>query len=292
MSRIYYKIIRLLENILNVLIIILLNFKYIFCKNTNYSDVNENDVICVLGNGPSLSHDINVIFTEKINGAKIMAVNLFLFSELFVKIKPDYYIVQDPAFFKSNVDGKYLKMQDDFVETFITEVNWPIGLIIPPIALKNHKFLRLKMNKNISIIIRKSIPIIGGSTLFNNFLFKNNLATPLALNVLIAAVFEALKMGYKHVNLYGADHSWHESYKLGFDNVLYMNESHFYDDSKSSYKKPLADEYGKNVRVHEEFFNLYRVFKIYDSMHKFSLSIKAHVKNRSSKTWIDSFDRC
>ncbi len=291
MSIIYYKIITIIEDFLNILIVTVLKLKYVLCKSTHYNDVNEIDTICILGNGPSLSNDLNLIFTEKINGARIMAVNLFLFSELFVKIKPDYYIVQDPAFFKSNVDGKYLKMQDDFVECFITNVNWPIGLIIPPSALKNHKFLRLKMNNNISLIIRKSIPIIGGSTSFNNFLYKNDLATPLALNVLIAAVFEALKMGYKHVNLYGADHSWHENYELGIDNVLYIKESHFYDDSESTYKKPLADEYGKKVRVHEEFFNLYRVFKIYDSLHKFSLSIHAHVKNRSSKTWIDSFDR-
>ena len=286
----YYRIIRNIENILNIFIIVFFKFKYIFFKDTPYPKIAKTDTIVLLGNGPSLAEDFESILQEKQNAVKIMAVNLSIFSDFFDVVKPDFYILQDPAFFRSDVEEKVIEIQKSLVTAFINKVTWKMNLIVPPLARKNDIFNKISDNKNINLYYRKTIPIIGGTNEFNNFLFKNNLASPLAQNVLIGALFESLQMGFKNIIIYGADHSWHENYSLGADNILYTEDRHFYDKDKKNLK-PHIDEYGVPVRVHEEFFNLYRAFRIYDSLFFYAKKISANVINKSSKTWIDVFPR-
>lgn len=290
MIKYYYKVLRGIENILNVLIIIFLKMKFISLKPTTYPKTSKKDKICLLGNGPSLSSDFEFILNEKRDGAKIMTVNLSIFTDFFTIVKPDFYILQDPAFFRSDVADKFIDMQKNITKLFIEKVTWEMKLILPPMAKNNTILKQMSENKNIKIFWREALPIIGGTNKFNNFLFRNNLATPLAQNVLIAGLFESLQMGYKNILLYGADHSWHENYTLGNDNVLYTEDRHFYGNDNIM-AKAHVDEYCVPVRVHEEFMNLYRTFKIYDSLSSYAKSISAKVINKSSKTWIDSFDR-
>lgn len=286
----YYKLLNCIENVLNILIILILKLKYIFFENTAYLTVNKEDSISLLGNGPSLVDDFEVILQEKNRNSKIMVVNLAIFADFFDIVKPDFYILHDPAFFRSDVEKKFIDLQHRITNAFINDVNWKMSLILPPLAAQNKYFIEIKKNKNITIFYRKTFPIIGGTTNFNNFLFRNNLASPLAQNVLIGGLFEILQMGYKNITIFGADHSWHENYTLGKNNVLYTEDRHFYD-SENIHFKPHIDEYGVPVRVHEEFFNLYRTFKIYDSLSLYAKSLSAKVVNRSSITWVDSFLR-
>ena len=62
MLKYYYKIIQLFETLLNILMVMILNLRYLFYK-TRYPKIVHHSVQ-VLGNGPSLKDDIPEILKK------------------------------------------------------------------------------------------------------------------------------------------------------------------------------------------------------------------------------------
>lgn len=92
----YYKLVQIFESIINILIVCVLNLIYLFRKIS--LPRRRNDIIQILGNGPSLNEDISQIVAKRKN-TSLMAVNGFAGTDLFIKLKPDYYTIVDPTVF-------------------------------------------------------------------------------------------------------------------------------------------------------------------------------------------------
>lgn len=252
-------------------------------KNVKKNKNNTSD-ITIFGNGPSLNNDILSI--ESI-GENVMVVNSFANSALFKKIRPNYYIIVDSGFFLKTKDKRLSNIQKQFISAISNDLSWEIQFIIPNKFYNSDTAMFLRKNKLVSVITYIDRPIIGGIEWINNYLYKFNLANPHYQNILIAAIFLSIKLSFKKILIYGADHSWHENLYLGDNNILYRNDKHF--NSNSS---PLEIKINnKPMDVSKQFYALARVFRTYHQIQNYASKNGVEIINKSSKTWIDAFKR-
>ena len=116
---------------------------------------------------------------------------------------------------------------------------------------------------------------------------------PRCSNVLCGCLFLAVNMGYKKIYLFGADHSWHEEWKMTDDNVLLGRTPHF-DDTADAYKKhQMYDsiEMKDPLKIHSLFWWGYKAFYDYHVINEYSTVKNATIFNASEKSYIDAFKR-
>lgn len=283
----YLKLVNIFQSLLNLIIVIVKLPSHI--KKRKIKRSNHKSSINILGNGPSLKDDYSILISNNFVENDNMVVNSFATSEMYEKIKPNYYVICDPTFFSDEVVEKFKTLQNEVFTAINVKTKWNLTLFVHPNAQKHSSFISIMNNKNVTIHFINNIPIIDGSQKLNNFLFKFHLANPLFQNVLVAAIYIGIQLKYSKINIWGADHSWHEDFILGKDNIIYTPDKHFYDTEEKF--KPHVNAEGKPNKVYEEFTSLARVFKIYVSLQSYSEYVNCKIINRSSKTWIDAFQR-
>ncbi|WP_326984844.1 6-hydroxymethylpterin diphosphokinase MptE-like protein [Chryseobacterium sp. MYb264] len=288
MFKYYQKTLKIVENLLNCIIVILLLPRNLIFRNV-FKKNKRSDRIFVLGNGPSLKDDYNKIVTMKSESDSVMVVNSFSCAKEYEEIKPNYYVMADSAFFINDPEPHIKKVQEDAFGNMISKTNWDMTVIVPSYARFGEAFNRIKENPKIKVQLFKSTPIVGGSDAINNIFFKFGIANPLFQNVLTACLFYSIKMKFSNIILWGGDHSWHEGYIMQKDNVLYTKDKHFYDNKEKLIPHINAD--GTSVKVHEEFASLSRAFNSYHIIRSFAAVEGVSIKNFSDTSWIDAFDR-
>ena len=122
-------------------------------------------------------------------------------------------------------------------------------------------------------------------------MFDLNLGLPHAQNVLIAAIFLGIRIGYRDIVILGADHSWHESVVLDELNRVCLRDNHFYEQS-SELKPFTIDGSPDNIfTIDELFLAIGRMFNGYRRLRVYANRCCAVVVNASSHTYIDAFTR-
>lgn len=247
-----------------------------------YSIGNKETPCLILANGPSLNYTLAEIENKTFNG-NIFCVNQFSSSEVFGKIKPEYYVLLDPAF----ADINHIAA-NSAIENLIAKTNWEMFLLLPASFKKNVNFLkRISHNEKIKIKYF-NYTIIRGIEIIKFWFFKKNLGMPQSQNVLMAATYCALIQGFKRIYIAGADHSWHEGYNLNENGELNYIDSHFYGEKKFD----LEYFVNKNESfLAQQFNSLHKVFKGYEIINKFALSLNANIFNVSKKSYIDVFEK-
>lgn len=286
MTRIFNLVTIFFKSLVNILVVIL-HLPGLF--RVRKMGIRINGRIHVLGNGPSLKDDYPALLSDLSESDSIMVVNSFACTDYFEKLKPQYYILVDPAFFIETTDERIKGLQKSISDALILKTQWPLHLLLSHAARKSPFVKRLMENKNIVLDFIRVVPVYDGSESLNRLFYKYDLATPPFRNVLIAAIFFCIKMSPKEIVIWGADHSWHEDLVLGRDNVLYVKDKHFYEGNP----KMMAhrNKFGEPIKVHEMFTILARALKIYHVLEAFSHLYNCRIVNKSSITWIDAFVR-
>ena len=287
MDDFYRLFVRVLRSLVNCLIVFINLPSFQFKGSIRLKD--NGGGICVLGNGPSLKNNYKEVLERVDKLSSVLVVNTFANTDYYELIKPSFYLIVDPAFFTNTVDKRLSAIQKSTVETIISRTKWKMTLFLPSKAKHSNFALNLAEHEFIKVEFFRNVPVYEGSEKLNRFLYKHNLANPPFRNVLIAAIFFSLKMGFSNINVWGADHSWHENLYLGKDNKLYVKDVHFFEEDPE--KIPLKNSKGSPVKVHEELFSIGRALIIYHSLNALSESLGCKIVNRSSKTWIDAFER-
>ena len=116
---------------------------------------------------------------------------------------------------------------------------------------------------------------------------------PLPQNILIAAIAGAIRLGYKKIYVVGADHSWHEDFILNNDNILGINDRHFYDNDNTAaviFKPLIADyETAKLTSVSAQFYAQFLIFQSHELLQDYARSVGVEVLNMSEKSYIDAY---
>lgn len=286
MDHFYRILVRFLRSCVN-LFIVLINIGKTKLEKVKIEDSSKE--ILVLGNGPSLNDSYNEIIELDRNTTSVFAVNSFADSSYFEIIKPEFYALVDPRFFWKTEDKLLVSIQNRTSDSLMNKTNWKLNLLVPGYSENSELIKKVSKNININLVYFNNVAIYEGSDTLNCMLYKKGYANPPFRNVLIAAIFFSLKIGFKTIKIYGADHSWHENLFLGSDNKLYTKEMHFFDEDNSRYI--LKNDEGQPAKVHEQLYSIVKALSIYHSLEKLSVMMGAKIINRSSKTWIDAFSR-
>ena len=264
--------------------------------------INNKDCV-ILWNWPSLNESLkNKVFLKN---KYIIAVNNFIKSDLFVEIKPNFYVISDSWFWENNsiknnknsIDENVIKnsnrlndLKSSFINNLITKVDWEMILFLPLHANISIPFKEvIEKNKYIKICYYIMNPINIKSNFIRNFLYKYNFWMPTAQTVLISAIFIALNINFKNIYILWWDHSWHEDFFIDNNNILYTKDKHFYDNWFNLI--PIISDWKNHSKFHEEFLSLYKAFKWHILLEEYSKHLNAKIYNASEKSYIDAYKR-
>ncbi len=252
---------------------------------------NQKPNASILGNGPSLNQALadNLDFLKETD---TYCVNLFALSTVYASLKPQNYVLLDPAFFmfSEQNDGR-----QDIKKTFdaiIQQTDWPMRLFVPARSKNSYIVKKLKQERPNIQICFFNYTIVRGFPIFRHWFFKHNLGMPQCQNILAASLYVALLQDYKNVYLFGADHSWHEEIRITEQNEFEMRQVHFYDNANNVKHEKVVDvRNNSRPRLHAQFLSLHKVFYSYEILETFAKSRHINVLNASRKTYIDAFER-
>lgn len=252
---------------------------------------NQKTNASILGNGPSLNQALadNLDFLKETD---IYCVNLFALSTVYASLKPENYVLLDPAFFmfSEQNDGR-----QDIKKTFdaiIQQTDWSMRLFVPARSKSSYIVKKLKQERPNIKIYFFNYTIVRGFPTFRHWFFKHNLGMPQCQNILAASLYVALLQDYKNVYLFGADHSWHEEIRITEQNEFEMRQVHFYDNANNvKHEKVIDVRNNSRPRLHAQFLSLHKVFYSYEILEAFAKSRNINVLNASKKTYIDAFER-
>jgi len=248
---------------------------------------HTSDTCIVLGNGPSLKSSLENhpdFFTKN----PLVCVNSFSITPEYTLLKPTYYVILDPGFWygESEVVAKT-------IECLKTKTTWTLHLLVPHEAKKSSNFRELeKHNSNIKIKYF-NYTVYKGFQGLGYWFYKKNLAMPQSQNVLVAALFLSVNIGFKEIYLIGADHGWHENLHVTNENLLCFKDTHFYDDKQNIDYKPFY----KGIHLKETFtmqeilLTFSKVFLGYELINQYAQHCNANIYNASQQSFVDAFKR-
>lgn len=247
-----------------------------------YNTLHNGEAVNILANGPSLNIELNSLLASGKIVDDVLVVNYFLESELFVQIQPKYYCLADPGF---NQKNKLIERTKNVFKALNERVSWPMTLFVWNSAVE-------MVSKYIS---NPNIKIIGLSILqFEGFenkrfkLYKEGKAAPSYVNVTIMAIYALLNLGYSKLYLYGVDHSFLTNLIVGDDNILYVEDNHFYGKERI-----IADYHtdGTPWKVSEFIYDKYLTFVEHEVMRGYADYLGAQIINCTKDSWIDAYVR-
>lgn len=284
------KCFNLIHDILLLIISFLVNF-FSFQVSTlnNYPSVTKNKKSIIIVNGPSLKKDIKKLIYKK-NSFEFYGVNYFAMTKIFKMIKPNYYAIADPIFWKKDINNKF-KSDNSKLFKILSKVNWNMHLICPSVG---SKIVQKKLNKNRYI---KVIPLRSNYYHFKNenlniFGLMNGILTPAFNNVLIVALWHALQRKVPYIEFYGADFSAFKELSVNQKtNALSSSITHYYKNTKAQ-ADPLSKYPGKKrKKIHERLFQIWNSFNQMYLLSVVAKKLKIKVINFSSNSYLDTFER-
>ena len=236
-----------------------------------------HDEIVVLGNGPSLRSLIESkrdFLTDK----SLLAVNYAVLSDYFTELKPDYYLVADPAFFFQQ------EHCDRLFDALAEKTVWNLDLYLSVHAKKSKSWQeKIKSNPYIHVHYFNMTPVEGFQW-FEDLAYNKGWGTPRPRNVLIPSIMVALRMPFKTIYIAGADHSWLKEIWVDENNVVMEDLNHFYD-------KKGSQRYVSDRHLHDLLFSMYVAFKSYHTIRRYADDRSKQIYNVTEGSYIDAFDR-
>lgn len=163
-------------------------------RNKILKNTHKGETCFILGNGPSLKTESRIAEVAKY---QVFTVNQFYRSNLFEIVQPNYHIMIDPLFF--NLDSS--------IPSELETLNWmqkvslkkEIKLIFP---VDHTKFVKENITDRDDIIYVKNRYRLNEKYLYG---FNMSEYLPGAYNVVLAAMYCAIYMGFTRIVLLGCD---------------------------------------------------------------------------------------
>ncbi|RMJ03924.1 MULTISPECIES: hypothetical protein [Gammaproteobacteria] len=245
--------------------------------------------LVILANGPGLSHYIEGL-SEPEASTDSMCVNLFALNSNFEFFKPRHYVIFDPLFVVGLDDPD--SMASKVFRSIHSKLSWHMTLYIP-LRFKGYEaqIEKLASVEKLRIVYFRDagLPLDGGATTL--WLMDKQVIMPRAQNVLVAAIYIGILLGYPKIFLEGADHSWHRYLHLNDENKLMIKDVHFYDGNPKM--TPLLKDAENRVHfsVEDIFRAYYLLHKSYRVLAKISKRRGVQVINRTPDSFIDAFQK-
>ena len=258
-----------------------------FRCNGNVNPVKTNAII--VGNGPSLKKDTPKILKD-VDNADIYCVNYMALDDLFLELKPTFYVLADPLFWRNDINLDFKKDNHRLIQQ-LSLVDWKMNLICPSSGVKVLGNLLIE-NENIKIVEVQANSYIFKSESLSLLGYRMKIVTPVFINVLILALWHAMDSKRQSIDVYGADFSFFKEYFVDQNtNELFSTYSHFYQNTDAQ-----SNSGEKYIGVSKKKLHtrLYQVWVSFNQMYLLSLYAKSlgiKIRNCSSNSYLDCFDR-
>jgi hypothetical protein len=242
--------------------------------------------VAILGNGPSLAKELPALVAKR-DEYDFMAVNFFAEDELFEELKPAYYILSDPMFFRATAMQERV---DALYRLLAERVSWPMTLYVQYYNPEKFDYRAALPNDNIRIVPFHTTLYEGFSSV-RHWLFKRGLGSANYGTVVQVGEYVALLLGYRRLELYGVDHTLFDGLVVDEQNRLCRRDSHYYDtapvEPKPIMKKVPAEPY----TVAEYLAEAAQLFRGHEILRDYAASLGAEIVNCTKCSLIDSYKR-
>lgn len=239
----------------------------------------DGRALVVLGNGPSLRAVLDND-AARLRRHRLMAVNFFANTPEFQELKPEFYVLADPHFFRNPDDPNVARLMDN-----LAAARWPLTLFLPAGAKVPP---RLSEASGLTVTPYNCVGIEGFGW-FERMSFRLRRGMPRPRNVLIPSIMLGLWMGFRRIYLLGADHSWLGQLTVDERNRVATVQPHFYKEDEKELSRIRA-EYVKRP-LHDVLRGFYLAFKSYHTIEPYARSLGATVFNATPGSFIDAFER-
>lgn len=250
--------------------------------------IHPKKALLILGNGPSLKEDLPKILQGKECEKKdVMAVNFFAMDVRFEQVRPAYYVLSDPMFFRESI---YREKVMSFYEQLNEKVQWSMRLYVQYYNPEKFDYRKVITNPKIRIVPFHTL-MYSGFRRVQFWLFRHGLGSANFGTVVQNGVYIALLLGYKTVELYGVDHTLLDGLCVDEKNRLCRRVSHYYDATPQE-PKPIF----QNVPHRPYTMALYmkemaQLFEGHEVLRDYASSLGAHIINRTRGSMIDAYKR-
>ncbi|MDD2685735.1 MAG: DUF115 domain-containing protein [Gallionella sp.] len=242
----------------------------------------------VLGNGPSLRNDLELWDGNQSLG-DVWCVNNFAETHLYEKLRPTYYVLADPDYWSDSSSENFRLNRERLFSEIIKKTEWPL-IILAPFDARKHLKKYFFDNSFIKVEFYNNVPVMGFDVL-NRLFYRLNIGLPPVQNVLVAALFLAVRRGYKEIVLLGADHSWHETLTLDDTNRVCHRDRHFYGGAPKLTPFYLDGSENETFTIPQILIAFARMFEGYWEIRRYADYLGIEIYNASSITYIDALKR-
>lgn len=263
-----------------------------FAKKNNFGTVEYGKVLFIIGNGPSLNKQLEN-YLEMFQNNDLLCVNGMARSKWFEMLKPRYFMLLDPLYYKTGEElAAYPEDIRSDIETTINGIarktTWALTLFVSQGLQNNKNIQTLKSNPLITVVYMNTFRFSGYDKI-RDWLYVKGWAMPHCQNVLVAALYQSLLMGYSEIYLFGAEHNWTRYLYVGSDNLVHDSNKHFYAENKKS--DVFFDQKGNPIRIAEVLWDFSMMFKGYEEISALNRFFGAKIYNCTPESFIDSFER-
>ena len=190
----------------------------------------------ILGNGPSLAGDLpRLIERREYETEDFLAVNFFAEDDRFEVVKPKYYVLSDPMFFRDSACRDRVRA---LYAMLARKVAWPMNLYVQYYNPEGFDYRAALPNSNIRIV-RFHTQMYRGFRSLEFWLFRRGLGSANFGTVVQVGEYVALLLGYKRIELYGVDHTLLDGLCVDDGNRLCRIDRHYYDGAEAAAPQPI-----------------------------------------------------
>lgn len=251
---------------------------------------NQQRGILVLANGPSLKKSLEEIIEKSLHIVNdTITVNFMANEDSFYVVKPKYHVISDYNLFHNSVD--YENKVSAFYDNINKRVTWQLTILVTYSLWKDKDWCKNINNQNVKMVPFHSVET-PMSLRVSCWLDRLGILGANYGSVLHHAIYLPMLLGYKKIDLYGADHTFFDGLCVDSENRVCRKVTHFYDNT--AVITPVYHSYtGQKVPYKMSYFvyEYYRVFLGHDILRHIADCHMVEIYNRTPISLIDSYKR-
>lgn len=242
----------------------------------------------VLGNGPSLAGDLPRLISRGEHLEKdFLAVNFFATDERFTTVRPAFYVLSDPMFFRRSVHRERVMA---FYKTLNERVSWPMNLYVQYYNPERFDYRAALPNANIRIVPFHT-QVYRGFRSVEFRLFRRGLGSANFGTVVQVCEYVALLLGYRMLELYGVDHTLLEGLCVDDENRLCRADGHYYDTVPAAPKPIFQKVPHRPYTMAVYLAEVAELFRGHEVLRDYARWLGARIINRTRGSMIDAYER-
>ena len=243
----------------------------------------------ILGNGPSLAGDLpRLIERPEYETEDFLAVNFFAEDDRFEVVKPKYYVLSDPMFFRDSACRDRVRA---LYATLARKVAWPMNLYVQYYNPEGFDYRAALPNSNIRIV-RFHTQMYRGFRSLEFWLFRRGLGSANFGTVVQVGEYVALLLGYKRIELYGVDHTLLDGLCVDDGNRLCRIDRHYYDGAEAAAPQPIYKKVPHVPYTMADYLaEVAELFRGHEVLRDYAAALGARIVNRTRGSMIDAYER-